>query len=133
MTDWKIFVKESDPHDNLEQLPDPPPWRFSRKPNPLQRPNDLDLDIEVSRAAPFLPSDPMIVAVNAALYLRRPLLITGKPGTGKSTLIAKVAHQLKLVPVIRWPINSRSTVRGGVYEYDAVGRLQAGKHEAPPV
>jgi MoxR-like ATPase len=132
MTDWKIFVKESEPHNGLEQLPDPPPWRFPRKSNRLQRPSDVDLQKEASRAAPFLPSDPMILAVNAALYLRRPLLITGQPGTGKSTLIAKVAHQLKLGPVIRWPINSRSTVRGGVYEYDAVGRLQAGK-VAPPV
>ncbi|MFO1431259.1 MAG: MoxR family ATPase [Candidatus Competibacteraceae bacterium] len=80
---------------------------------------------------PFLPSEEMAIAVNAALYLRRPLLITGKPGTGKSTLIAKVAYELKLGPVIRWPISSRSTVRSGVYEYDAVGRLQAGKVEPP--
>jgi len=73
----------------------------------------------------------MIIAVNAALYLRRPLLLTGRPGTGKSSLISKVAYELKLGRVIRWPINSRSTVRSGVYEYDAVGRLQAGGN--PPV
>lgn len=133
MMDWKIFVKEGGPHDNLENLPDPPPWRFARKANRLKRPADLDLNSEESRAAPFLPSDAMVHAVNAALYLRRPLLITGKPGTGKSTLISKVAHQLKLGAVIRWPINSRSTVRSGVYEYDAVGRLQAGKDQSLPV
>jgi MoxR-like ATPase len=75
----------------------------------------------------------MILAVNTALYLRRPLLLTGKPGTGKSTLISKVAFELKLGPVLNWPISSRSTVRGGVYEYDAVGRLQAGKGVDPPV
>ena len=67
----------------------------------------------------------MIRAVNTALYLRRPLLLTGKPGTGKSTLISKVAWELKLGPVLRWPITSRSTVRAGVYQYDAVARLQA--------
>jgi MoxR-like ATPase len=131
--DWKVFHGNREPHDALEELPAPPPWRFSRKPAQLVRPSDLDINAEASRAGPFLPSDSMVIAVNAALYLRRPLLITGKPGTGKSTLVSKVAHELKLGPVIRWPINSRSTVRSGVYEYDAVGRLQAGKKEDPPV
>lgn len=133
MTDWKIFLGDVSQHDNLEKLPDPPPWRFSRGLSNLVRPENLDIKAESARAAPFLPSEAMIIAVNAALYLRRPLLITGKPGTGKSTLIAKVAHELKLGPVIRWPISSRSTVRGGIYEYDAVGRLQAGKDQEPPV
>lgn len=133
MTDWKIFVGDGSQHETLLTLAPPPPWRFARTPDPLRRPTDLDITAEAARAAPFLPSDPMKIAVNAALYLRRPLLITGKPGTGKSTLIAKVAHELMLGPVIRWPISSRSTVRGGVYEYDAVGRLQAGKIKDPPV
>ena len=133
MTDWKIFTGKDQPHDRLFQLPEPPPWRFSRIPRPLARPTDLDLDKEAARAKPFLPSEEMVIAVNAALYLRRPLLITGKPGTGKSTLIAKVAYELQMGPVIRWPISSRSTVRSGVYEYDAVGRLQAGKQTEPPV
>jgi len=133
MTDWKIFTGKDQPHDRLSQLPKSPPWRFSWTPKPLARPEDLDLDKEATRAEPFLPSKEMVIAVNAALYLRRPLLITGKPGTGKSTLIAKVAYELRMGPVIRWPISSRSTVRGGVYEYDAVGRLQAGKNKEPPV
>ena len=47
--------------------------------------------------------------VNAALYLRRPLLVTGAPGTGKSSLVYAVAHELGLGPVLRWSINSRST------------------------
>ena len=75
----------------------------------------------------------MILAVNTALYLRRPLLLTGKRGTGESTLISKVAYELKLGSVLKWSISSRSTVRAGVYEYDAVGRLQAGKGIDPPV
>jgi MoxR-like ATPase len=133
MPDWKLFRGVNDPHDGLYQLPPPPPWRFANRSSALQRPPQLNLDLERSRAVPFLPTVEMILAVNAALYLRRPLLITGKPGTGKSTLISKVAHELRLGPVIRWPINSRSTVRGGIYEYDAVGRLQAGQTEAHPV
>lgn len=45
-----------------------------------------------------------------------------------------MADELKLGPVLRWPISSRSTVRGGVYEYDAIGRLQAtSKDSVPPV
>jgi MoxR-like ATPase len=131
--DWKIFQGDGSQHGGLLHLPDPPPWRFSRAPLPLELPQSLDIHGDAPRAAPFLPSRPMILAVNTALYLRRPLLITGKPGTGKSTLIYKVAHELKLGPVIRWPISSRSTVRGGIYEYDAVGRLQAGRNTEPPV
>jgi MoxR-like ATPase len=131
MTDWKIFFGDGTQHDGLLTLPDPPPWRFARPLKKLAIPDALEFDAEIARAAPFLPSPEMKLAVNAALYLRRPLLITGKPGTGKSTLISKVAYELKLGPVLRWPITSRSTVRAGVYEYDAVGRLQAGKD--PPV
>lgn len=133
MADWKIFIGDGNQHDNLTNLPKPPPWRFSRNTSPLTRTEGLEIDKEAKRAAPFLPNKEMVIAVNAALYLRRPLLITGKPGTGKSTLIAKVAHELKLGPVIRWPISSRSTVRSGIYEYDAIGRLQAGKRKDPPV
>jgi len=132
--DWKIFTGSAEPHDGLADLPDPPPWRFARPPQPLVAPELMPVaDDERLRARPFIVSDAMKIAVNAALYLRRPLLLTGKPGTGKSTLIAKVAHELKLGPVLRWPINSRSTVRSGVYEYDAVGRLQAGRGVEPPV
>jgi len=131
--DWKVFTSRGEPHGGLHDLPPPPPWRFSRTCKPLQRPKQLDLEAEAARARPFLATEEMVIAVNAALYLRRPLLVTGKPGTGKSSLIAKVAHELELGPVIRWPITSRSTVRGGIYEYDAVGRLQAGASTTPPV
>jgi MoxR-like ATPase len=134
--DWKIFRGDGSHHAELKDLPPPPPWRFSRRAQPLVPPAGAELawlEWEKPRAAPFLPSAEMILAVNAALYLRRPLLITGKPGTGKSTLISKVAYELQLGPVLRWPISSRSTVRSGVYEYDAIGRLQSGRTEAPPV
>jgi MoxR-like ATPase len=132
--DWKIFTGSGRPHDGLAALPPPPPWRFAHESAVLVAPTEGVSghdDGEQRRALPFIVSEPMRIAVNAALYLRRPLLLTGKPGTGKSTLIAKVAHELKLGSVLRWPINSRSTVRSGIYEYDAVGRLQAGRNEPP--
>jgi len=132
--DWKIFRGEGEPHNDLDTLPDPPPWRFARPQEKiLPPPPGLDLTAEASRAIPFQPSPPMITAVNTALYLRRPLLLTGKPGTGKSSLISKVAYELKLGPVLKWSISSRAAVRGGIYEYDAVGRLQAGGDGDPPV
>ena len=63
-------------------------------------------------------------AVNAALHLRRPLLITGKPGSGKTSLTYAVAHELKLGAVLSCPINARSTLNDLLYRYDAIARLQ---------
>ncbi len=62
-------------------------------------------------------------AVNAALHLRRPLLLTGGPGSGKSTLVDLIAAELELDSVLRWHITSKSTLTEGLYEYDALGRL----------
>ncbi|ALG69998.1 hypothetical protein VY88_10085 [Azospirillum thiophilum] len=137
MNDWKIFRGDGVTHDGLIDLPDPPPWRFGGQAKGIEpvAPGACSFDplAEAPRARAFLPTQEMILAVNAALYLRRPLLLTGRPGSGKSTLISKVAHELMMGPVLRWPINSRSTVRGGVYEYDAIGRLQADREAPPPV
>ena len=63
-------------------------------------------------------------AVNAALHLRRPLLVTGKPGSGKTSLAYAVAHELQLGEVLSWPVNARSTLQEALYRYDAVARLQ---------
>ena len=63
------------------------------------------------RAQAYLPSREIVEMVNAALYLRRPLLVTGKPGTGKSTLAYSVARELRLGPVLNWPITSHSTLQ----------------------
>jgi MoxR-like ATPase len=63
-------------------------------------------------------------AVNAAIVLRRPLLVTGKPGTGKSSLAYAIAHELDLDRVLVWSITSRSALQQGLYHYDAIARLQ---------
>ena len=77
-----------------------------------------------TRGTTFRASGHEIELVNAALYLRRPLLVTGPPGTGKSSLVYAVAHELGLGPVLRWSINSRSTLAEGLYHYDALARLR---------
>lgn len=66
----------------------------------------------------------VINAVNAALYLRRPLLLTGNPGSGKTSLAYAIAYELQLAPVLTWPITARSTLQDGLYRYDAIARLQ---------
>jgi MoxR-like ATPase len=66
-----------------------------------------------------------VSVVNAAVYLRRPLLVTGRPGSGKSSLAYLLAHELRLGRVLRWPITSRTSLKSGLYDYDAMGRAQA--------
>ncbi|WP_270858119.1 AAA family ATPase, partial [Streptomyces rochei] len=61
-----------------------------------------------------------IDTVNAALLLRRPLLITGPPGIGKSTLAYVISRELGLGRVLEWNIVSRSTLRDGLYVHDAM-------------
>ena len=71
--------------------------------------------------------------VNAAIYLRRPLLVTGNPGTGKSSLAYLVARELGLGPVLRWPVTSRTVLKDGLYLYDAIGRVQASADRSPEI
>ncbi len=70
------------------------------------------------------PYEKVISAVNASLYLRRPLMITGIPGSGKTSLAYALAHELNLGPVLLWPITARSVLKDGLYDYDAIARLQ---------
>jgi MoxR-like ATPase len=73
--------------------------------------------------APYLPSPELINAVNLAIFLeKRPLLLKGEPGCGKTRLAQAVAHQLGL-PYEPWYIKSTSRARDGLYTYDAVRRL----------
>ncbi|MER5891161.1 MoxR family ATPase [Streptomyces sp. NPDC001941] len=103
--DWWVFRGPA-------ELPEPPPWRrfpAARRTAPAHR---------------YLMSDHEVSVVNAALHLRRPLLVTGRPGTGKSSLARALAQDLGLGEVLRWSVNSRSTLAEALYRYDAVGRLR---------
>lgn len=125
--DWWIYQGSGTPAQRLERLgAGLPPWRrFTGTPDPDYRPPHSDTAWEETRqrGLGYVPDDAETDAVNTALYLRRPLLVTGKPGVGKSTLAYSIATDLGLGPVLRWPITSRSTVRDGLYQYDAIGRL----------
>lgn len=114
-TAWWIYHgtgKENNKIDITKKLPPPPPWReFTKK-------------ASEERGTNYEPSINEIQLVNAAFYLRRPLLITGKPGVGKTSLAYAIANELDLGNVLRWSITTNSRLQDGLYSYDAIGRLQ---------
>ncbi|MBO42946.1 MAG: ATP-binding protein [Rhodospirillaceae bacterium] len=71
----------------------------------------------------YVATENLMVAVNAAITLERPLLIKGEPGTGKTVLAHEVAKAIK-APLIEWHIKSTTKAQHGLYEYDAVKRLR---------
>ncbi|NRO96010.1 AAA family ATPase [Paraburkholderia sp. NMBU_R16] len=71
----------------------------------------------------YVATDDLKLAVNAAMTLKRPLLIKGEPGTGKTMLAEEVAASLGM-PLFQWHIKSTTKAQQGLYEYDAVSRLR---------
>jgi MoxR-like ATPase len=126
MQKWHLFTGEGEPRH--VDIPLAPPWRsfgekvesdatdWSFKPDAKDR--------YWKRARAYRTPSAILDAVNAALVLRRPLLVTGPPGAGKSSLIYRVAFELGLGPVLVWPVNSRTTIESGLYDYDAIARLR---------
>lgn len=135
---------------NAPQTPDPsalrivdeaPPWRrFAsaatvRRSPVVARPMPAD---QVRKAMAHVIDETEARMIDAALALRRPVLVTGPVGVGKSSLAYAVAWQLGLGPVLRWSITSRSTLAQALYQYDVIGRLnqsallQRAQQEASP-
>ena len=80
----------------------------------------------------YVATDDLMLAVNAALALERPLLIKGEPGTGKTMLALEVAQALKR-PLFEWHVKSTTKAQHGLYEYDAVSRLRDSQLGDPKV
>ncbi len=72
----------------------------------------------------YVATQDLMLAVNAAITLKRPLLVKGEPGTGKTMLAEEVAQALGM-PLLQWHIKSTTKAQQGLYEYDAVSRLRA--------
>ncbi|MFA9201213.1 MAG: AAA family ATPase [Cypionkella sp.] len=74
----------------------------------------------------YIATEDLKVAVNAAVTLRRPLLVKGEPGTGKTVLAYEIAKAIE-APLIEWNVKSTTKAHQGLYEYDAVARLRDGQ------
>ncbi|MFM7642889.1 MAG: AAA family ATPase [Cyanobium sp.] len=140
LSSWGPFT--NNPDDTAEaippSLPKPPPWRRFDPPelDPYGGVTPEMPESQSSRGAKFrLPrlgvdgqltpaGEELRLAVNAAIHLRRPLLVTGTPGTGKTSLAYAIAHELKLGRVLNWPITPRTEYAEGLYRYEALDRLR---------
>jgi MoxR-like ATPase len=118
---WKIYRGDGQPRDKKIVLPPAPSWRQ------FQDDAKGAAEQEALKGKNYQPPEEAIEMVNAALSLRRPLLITGSPGTGKSSLAYAVARELGLGNVLKWSITNRSTLQEGLYGYDAIARMQDAK------
>jgi MoxR-like ATPase len=109
MGGWELFRGDGEAREDAwKGIPPVPAWRP-----------------HAGRTRPFEADQQLVDAVNVALHLRRPLLLTGPAGSGKSALVDQIARELDLGEVLRWHVTSRSTLEEGLYRYDALGHLHA--------
>ncbi|MHB2267596.1 AAA family ATPase [Aliihoeflea sp. PC F10.4] len=71
----------------------------------------------------YVADKDLMIAINAAIALERPLLVKGEPGTGKTELARQIASALDL-DLFEWNVKSTTKAQQGLYEYDAVSRLR---------
>jgi MoxR-like ATPase len=88
-----------------------------------QRLDESMADSKFTGTSTYVATDDLMVAVNAAVTLERPILVKGEPGTGKTQLAIEVANSLGK-PLYEWHIKSTTKAQQGLYEYDAVARLR---------
>jgi len=80
-------------------------------------------DTRFAGTSTYVATDDLMMAVNAAVTLQRPILVKGEPGTGKTQLALEIAKALGK-PLFEWHIKSTTKAQQGLYEYDAVARLR---------
>ena len=92
---------------------------------PLYWPDTLETaaPMKFEGTSNYVATHDLMLAVNAAITLKRPLLVKGEPGTGKTMLAEEVAQALGM-PLLQWHIKSTTKAQQGLYEYDAVSRLR---------
>jgi MoxR-like ATPase len=98
-----------------------PKTRYTFRGNINYRPQNPHPD-SPDKVEPYIADSELIQAVNLAIYLRRPLLLEGEAGCGKTRLAAAVAYELGL-PFYRWDVRSTTKAEEGLYKYDAILRL----------
>lgn len=98
-----------------EPLLDPSGWPSS--------PPQTDTSMKFTGSQNYVATQDLMLAVNASIQLKRPLLVKGEPGTGKTMLAEEVAQALDM-PLLQWHIKSTTKAQQGLYEYDAVSRLR---------
>ena len=94
--------------------------RFFHRPPVLPR---TDHTMKFQGTKNYIATQDLMLSVNAAVTLKRPLLVKGEPGTGKTMLAEEVAQALNM-PLLQWHIKSTTKAQQGLYEYDAVSRLR---------
>ncbi|MGZ4995919.1 MAG: AAA family ATPase, partial [Methylobacter sp.] len=112
----QIFIGKGAIHDE--------PWHRSETEPPVTDP------YAYSHPQHYIADDGLIAAVNTALLLNKPLLVTGNPGTGKSDLAERIAWEFQLGPVLRFEAQSLSEANDLFYRFDLVGRLAESRLQA---
>ena len=105
------------------------PFITGKATQPPPQPVDLPQPSKAKQLDPagYLIDQPLVDAINVALLLSQPLLITGEPGTGKTQLAYRVAWELGLSVPLRFDTKSGSTARDVLYRYDALSRFHAAR------